>query len=94
VRDQASARRVAYAEKAKTDLEAFDVDLDVDDIRDCLCAALDDSIVGYEDDHTRPDKKVLKLKTVVAGKGCYCKVSLRVGWDRTVAVLSFKPWRE
>jgi hypothetical protein len=36
---------------------------------------------------------VLKLKALVSGRACYCKVALRPGWDRTVAVLSFKAWR-
>lgn len=93
VRSQAAARRVLYTEKAKADLDAFDQPLDVDDIRDHLCAARDEEIDDFLDDETRAEKKVLILRLFVAETRCYCKVSLSVGWDRSVCVLSFKPWR-
>ncbi len=89
VRRQAVASRVHFSEKALAEARAFDESLDPEDLRDCLCGATDADITSYEADEQYAEKMVLILRLSVAGKSCYCKVSLRPGWDRTVTLLSF-----
>ena len=93
VRQQAAGGRATYTEKAIQEFRSFAAELGTDDIRACLRGVREEEVVSYEPDHTRPDRMVLKLKALVSGRACYCKVALRPGWDRTVAVLSFKAWR-
>lgn len=92
VRQQAAAGRVLLTEKARSELRSVGGGLDADDVNNCLCTVTEGQVVAYEPDQTRPDKTVLKLRTRMADTDCYCKVALRLGWDRTVAVLSFKEW--
>lgn len=93
VRRQAAASRVNYSEKALAEARVFNDSLDLEDLRQSLCGAIETDIMSYEPDERRAEKMVLILRLSVVGKSCYCKLSLRPGWDRTVTLLSFHEWQ-
>jgi len=70
------------------------LDLEINDVRACLCVLDVREIHKEEPDETVEGKQVYVFRTRYEGELLYVKVSIRLPKDHDLKVLSFKHWGE
>ncbi|MDP3940573.1 MAG: hypothetical protein Q8R92_20870 [Deltaproteobacteria bacterium] len=88
IRMLAHARQVRIEARVQSSLG--DLDLDAEDVLECLCSLTVGEIREEEPDETIPGKEVYVFRKRYQERLLYVKVSIRLPKDHDLKVLSFK----